>query len=73
MARTLPPMMQVMKDIGGVEVPEYLARLSPENGAVPVASTVTGGSNGAGSDPAHAPPVPEAPTVAVADPPRKPK
>ena len=71
-ARTLPPMMQIMKDIGGVEVPEYLARLSPENGAVPVASTVTG-SNGAGSDPAHAPPVPEAPTVAVADPPRKPK
>ena len=31
-ARTLPPMMQVMKDIGGVEVPEYLARFSPENG-----------------------------------------
>lgn len=34
-ARTLPPMMQVMKDIGGVEVPDYLARLSPENGVVP--------------------------------------
>jgi flotillin len=30
MARVLPPMMQVMKDIGGVEMPEYLARLSPE-------------------------------------------
>ncbi len=30
MARTLPPMMQVMKDIGGVEMPEYLARLTPE-------------------------------------------
>jgi flotillin len=26
MARTLPPMMQVMKDIGGVELPETLAR-----------------------------------------------
>src|SRR5262249_59637057 len=35
-ARTLPPMMQIMKDIGGVEVPEYLARLTPEDG---VAST----------------------------------
>ena len=23
-------MMQVMKDIGGVELPEYLARLTPE-------------------------------------------
>src|SRR5438132_1564127 len=30
MARTLPPMMQVMKDIGGVEMPEFLARLSPD-------------------------------------------
>src|SRR4029079_9361671 len=29
-ARSLPPMMQIMKDIGGVEVPEYLAKLSPE-------------------------------------------
>lgn len=32
MARTLPPMMQVMKDIGGVEVPDYLAKLTPEGG-----------------------------------------
>ena len=28
MARTLPPMMQVMKDIGGVEIPETLAKFS---------------------------------------------
>jgi flotillin len=34
-ARSLPPMMQVMKDIGGVEVPEFLAKLSPENGFSP--------------------------------------
>ncbi len=35
MARTLPPMMQVMRDIGGVEIPETLVKLSPEalNGA----------------------------------------
>jgi len=35
MSRSLPPMMQVMKEIGGIEVPEYLAKLSPElaNGA----------------------------------------
>ncbi|HLA85805.1 MAG TPA: SPFH domain-containing protein [Thermoguttaceae bacterium] len=26
MARTLPPMLQVMKDIGGIEIPETLAR-----------------------------------------------
>lgn len=28
MSRTLPPMMQVMKDIGGVEIPETLANLA---------------------------------------------
>lgn len=28
MAHTLPPMMQVMKDIGGVEIPETLARMT---------------------------------------------
>ena len=28
MAQTLPPMMQVMKDIGGVELPEALIKLS---------------------------------------------
>ncbi|MBN2474542.1 MAG: flotillin family protein [Pirellulales bacterium] len=28
MARTLPPMMQVMKDVGGVQLPETLATLS---------------------------------------------
>jgi flotillin len=30
LARTMPPMMQVLKDIGGVELPETLARFSPE-------------------------------------------
>jgi len=42
MAGTLPPMMQVMRDIGGVEIPESLAKLAgeeetklPENGRRP--------------------------------------
>ncbi|MCC6694855.1 MAG: flotillin family protein [Candidatus Hydrogenedentes bacterium] len=30
MARTLPPMLQVMRDIGGVELPESLIKLSSE-------------------------------------------
>ena len=34
MARMMPPMMQVMKDIGGVEVPEYLAKLTADTPAV---------------------------------------
>jgi len=64
-ARTLPPMMQIMKDIGGVEVPEYLARLSPENGA---AVTALAGSNGAdGSPTGHAASAVEPPEVAVAE------
>jgi flotillin len=33
LARVMPPMMQVMKDIGGVEMPEYLAKLTPEGSA----------------------------------------
>ena len=28
MSRTLPPMMQVLRDIGGVEIPETLATLA---------------------------------------------
>ena len=48
MARTLPPMMQVMKDIGGVELPETLASVAgfdkkpeaaPERGASAQATT----------------------------------
>jgi flotillin len=30
LARVMPPMMHVMKDIGGVEMPEFLARLTPD-------------------------------------------
>jgi len=31
LSHSLPPMMQVMKDIGGVEMPEYLARFTPDD------------------------------------------
>jgi flotillin len=31
LARVMPPMMQVLKDVGGVEMPEFLARLTPES------------------------------------------
>jgi flotillin len=37
MARTLPPMMQVMQDIGGVQMPEFLAKLGTNSTAVPAA------------------------------------
>ncbi|HVC97688.1 MAG TPA: SPFH domain-containing protein [Pirellulales bacterium] len=33
MARTLPPMMQVLKDIGGVELPDSLVKLGQSEGA----------------------------------------
>jgi flotillin len=55
MARTLPPMLQVMKDIGGVEMPEYFARLtgdgkpaapqSAANGAASAATPTAGPEN----------------------------
>ena len=37
MARTLPPMMQVMKDIGGVEIPDVLATFAraPKQETIP--------------------------------------
>jgi flotillin len=33
MARAMPPMMQILKDIGGVELPEYIAKLNPDGEA----------------------------------------
>ena len=35
MAKTLPPMMQVMRDIGGVELPEALVKFSGDEGDKP--------------------------------------
>jgi flotillin len=32
LARTMPPMMQILKDIGGVELPEFIAKFTPESG-----------------------------------------
>ncbi|MCC6486208.1 MAG: flotillin family protein [Candidatus Hydrogenedentes bacterium] len=45
MARTLPPMLQVMRDIGGVELPESLIKLTSE-------ATGGGGKPGAAGTPA---------------------
>ena len=39
MAKTLPPMMQVMRDIGGVELPESLVNLSEDAKADPPPTT----------------------------------
>ena len=35
MARTLPPMLQVMRDIGGIEIPETLAKFTAAPGTAP--------------------------------------
>jgi flotillin len=40
MAKSLPPMMQVMKDIGGIELPESLVKLGGDS---PVAPSTNGG------------------------------
>jgi flotillin len=39
LARVMPPMMQVLKDVGGVEMPEFLARLTPGSPAAGVPAT----------------------------------
>ena len=35
MAKSLPPMMQVMKDIGGIELPESLVKLGGNDTPAP--------------------------------------
>ncbi|MCI0684085.1 MAG: flotillin family protein [Gemmataceae bacterium] len=35
LARTLPPMMQILKDVGGVELPEYIARFEDKAARAP--------------------------------------
>jgi flotillin len=44
MARSLPPMMQIVKEIGGVELPEFLGKLAEEGAADP--APVTAGTAG---------------------------
>jgi flotillin len=39
LSRTLPPMMQILKDIGGVELPEYIARFSDNKAPAPAAGS----------------------------------
>jgi flotillin len=69
LSRSLPPMMQVMKDIGGVEVPEYLVRLSEEgtNGTKPTAVASAGNGAPGTMDPsgAGAPAEPAPPSAPV--------
>ena len=59
MTQTLPPMLQVMKEIGGVEMPEILGRLMPDlntNGATATAKpSKTDGASGS-AQPEQQPP-----------------
>jgi flotillin len=38
LAKSMPPVLQVMKDIGGVEIPEYLVKLNPDAPSQPKAA-----------------------------------
>ncbi len=57
MAGTLPPMMQVMRDIGGVEIPESLAKLAGEDGVKATDGAKAAGGRAA-ADSGAAPPRP---------------
>ncbi len=64
LAHTLPPMMQVMKDVGGVEFPEYLAKFVTEE--KPSASS-DGDGDGAKAAPAATESATQKPTPASAE------
>jgi len=66
MARVMPPMLQVMKDVGGVEVPEYIARLTGDTKPAP--SVPEPKVNGAPTASAPAPTVTEAPPATTLTP-----
>ena len=60
MAKTLPPMMQVMRDIGGIELPEALVKLGGDsNGEERIAASadaaVSAGDGKAADDGASSP------------------
>jgi flotillin len=42
LARSMPPMLQVMKDVGGVEMPEFVAKMTPDVATTKVEPTVNG-------------------------------
>jgi flotillin len=46
MAKTLPPMMQVMRDIGGIELPEALVKLGADENKVVAAASSSANGNG---------------------------
>jgi flotillin len=54
MAGTLPPMLQVMRDIGGVDIPESLAKLVGEDGTLVESGRVKVEENGAKAAPGAA-------------------
>jgi flotillin len=56
LARVMPPMMQVLKDVGGVEMPEFLARLTPEQ--QPASATPAAASEAEGNGRRNVPPAP---------------
>lgn len=55
LARSMPPMMQIMKDIGGVELPDYIAKLAPEE-VVRTAERTTAAKAANHDNPAAVPP-----------------
>lgn len=61
MAGALPPTLQMMKDIGGVEMPEFFGKLT-EEAAKASETTLEGGAETAGEGEAETPPASEAPS-----------
>jgi flotillin len=60
MARVMPPMLQVLKDVGGVEVPEFLARLTGDEAPARPAPTTNGHTHATAAPAESAPTAPKA-------------
>ena len=61
MASSIPPMLEIMKDVGGVEMPEVFGKL----GACPTCGYAGGGPNACAFDPERGPLGDWPPTIAT--------
>lgn len=52
LSRSMPPMMHVMKDIAGIEVPEYLAKLTGDEDIAKAIASAGAGASASGVNPA---------------------
>ena len=61
LTRGLPPMMQIMRDVGGVEMPEYFGKLVHDAAPAPAAAQPSPAATATAAPPAGPPPSKDTP------------